>query len=220
MRMKPRNVDNVNMSAQHPASDEAVNITDRRYHHGNLRAALIEAGLAALDAGDGSDGQALSLRAIARAVGVSANAAYRHFADKDALLGALAAEGFQRFAALQVQAAQGHTDVLAARTASGLAYIDFARSHPALFRLMFGHFTTGLHGHTALSDAATASFEALLAAAARESGSQPQDQKALLTALARWSLVHGLSHLLLDGQLHVFGPDMNQLIEGVLTLEI
>jgi AcrR family transcriptional regulator len=214
MRMTPRNVDNVNMASQHIDSDEAVDATDRRYHHGNLRAALIEAGLAALSSGESTD---LSLRAIARAVGVSANAAYRHFADKEALLSALAAEGFRRFAAAQRQAVQGLSDPIEARTAAGLAYIAFARQHPALFRLMFGHFTPG-RGDEDLQQAAITAFDALVASSARESGSQPGDERAFLTAIARWSLVHGLSHLLLDGQLDSMGPHVEQVILGVLTL--
>jgi AcrR family transcriptional regulator len=214
MRMKPWNVDNVNMASQHTDSDDTVDVTDRRYHHGNLRAALIEAGLAALGSSDTAD---LSLRAVARAVGVSANAAYRHFADKEALLSALAAEGFRRFAAAQRQAAQGLSDPIEARTASGLAYIAFARQHPALFRLMFGQFTPG-RGDDDLQQAAMMAFDALVASSAKESGSQPGDERAFLTAIARWSLVHGLSHLLLDGQLDSMGPQVEQIILGVLTL--
>src|SRR3989344_594769 len=74
---------------------------DRAYHHGDLRNALIDAGLTALEAQDASE---LSLRALARELGVSANAVYRHFADKEALLSALAAEGFRRFAREQREA--------------------------------------------------------------------------------------------------------------------
>jgi AcrR family transcriptional regulator len=214
MRMTPRNVDNVNMASQHIDSDDAVDVTDRRYHHGNLRAALIEAGLAALSSSESTD---LSLRAMARAVGVSANAAYRHFADKEALLSALAAEGFRRFAAAQQLAVQGLSDPIEARTAAGLAYIAFARQHPALFRLMFGHFTPG-RGDEDLQQAAMTAFDALVASSAKESGSQPGDERAFLTAIARWSLVHGLSHLLLDGQLDSMGPQVEQIVLGVLTL--
>src|SRR3989344_5606520 len=74
---------------------------DRAYHHGDLRNALIDAGLTALEAQDASE---LSLRALARELGVSANAVYRHFADKEALLSALAAEGLRRFAREQREA--------------------------------------------------------------------------------------------------------------------
>jgi hypothetical protein len=87
MRMKSWNVDNVNiMSSLPPAASKPA----RTYHHGDLRNALIDAGLAALEVHDASE---LSLRALARDLGVSANAVYRHFADKNALLAALAAAG-------------------------------------------------------------------------------------------------------------------------------
>lgn len=183
------------------------------YHHGNLRSALIEAGLAALEKTESGD---VSLRALAREIGVSANAAYRHFEDKDALLSALAAEGFRRFGAGQAQAMQGHPELIAARRAAGRAYIDFARANPALFRLMFGHF---LHGKVDgdLRIAAMNAFQGLLDASALEAGTDAADERALLTAIMRWGLVHGLSHLLLDGQLDFFSADTSRLIDDVLV---
>ncbi|MDE2595168.1 MAG: helix-turn-helix transcriptional regulator, partial [Burkholderiales bacterium] len=127
--MTPQHVDNVNMT-------DGNHSFERPYHHGNLRAALIEAGLQALEQTDASE---LSLRAIAREVGVSANAAYRHFADKQGLLSAMAAEGFRRFSAAQQtaqkaaqrQASEGAPGTCSAAT--GHAYIAFAQAHPALF---------------------------------------------------------------------------------------
>lgn len=190
------------------------------YHHGNLRSALIEAGLSALEKTDSAD---ISLRALARDVGVSANAAYRHFEDKDALLAALAAEGFRRFAAMQVKAMQGETDRQtdrhATRRASGRAYVDFARTHPALFRLMFGHV---LHAKADpdLRTSALMAFHGLLEATAKDAGTASNDPRALLNAIMRWSLVHGLSHLMLDGQLDYFSADVNQLIDDVLGLPV
>ena len=73
-------------------------IAERAYHHGDLRTALIDAGLAALEA---ADADAVSLRELARKVGVSATAVYRHFPDKKALLAALAAEGIARLGSAQ-----------------------------------------------------------------------------------------------------------------------
>lgn len=202
---------------------------ERAYHHGDLRNALIDAGLSALEAQDASE---LSLRALARELGVSANAVYRHFADKDALLSALAAEGFRRFAREQREArAQVATDPVA----TGLGYIRFAQRHPALFRLMFGRFTRACDSPE-LQEAALAAFGELLedsrstqpaaggvAAApglAAGSTSASIDEATMLRAIARWSLVHGLSHLMLEGQLGFFGPGAggasDQLAAGVL----
>lgn len=191
---------------------------DRAYHHGDLRNALIDAGLTALEAQDASE---LSLRALARELGVSANAVYRHFADKEALLSALAAEGFRRFAREQREArAQLDTDP----AATGLGYIRFAQRHPALFRLMFGRFTRACD-NAELQEAALAAFGQLLEDS-RASGpagqAQPNpgaiDEATMLRAIARWSLVHGLSHLMLEGQLSFFGPGAasEQLVQAVL----
>ena len=219
MRMKSWNVDNVNiMSSLPPAASKPA----RTYHHGDLRNALIDAGLAALEVHDASE---LSLRALARDLGVSANAVYRHFADKNALLAALAAEGFRRFAQAQHlahQAGQGDAAV------TGLAYVQFAQRHPALFRLMFGRFTRTCVEPT-LQESAMAAFEQLLthsrSPTAPGGRDAPVDEATLMRALARWSLVHGLSHLLLEGQLSLFGPpssssattvDASALIQAVL----
>lgn len=191
--MTPWNVDNVNIMDSLPPK------SNRAYHHGDLHNALIEAGLAALEANDAAG---LSLRALARELGVSANAVYRHFADKDALLSALAAEGFRRFGQAQAQAqARADTDPIA----TGLGYVRFAQQHPALFRLMFGSFTRGCDS-TELQEAAMAAFTQLLEGSRPAGHTGPIDEATLLHALARWSLVHGLSHLLLEGQLGLFGP--------------
>jgi len=195
MRMTPWSVDNVNiMVSSNP---------DRAYHHGDLRNALIEAGLAALEAHNATE---LSLRALARELGVSANAVYRHFADKDALLSAVAAEGFRRFAQAQRDAqATSHTDPVA----TGLGYVRFAQGHPALFRLMFGRFTRACDS-AELQEAALAAFGQLLEDSRPAGHSGPIDEATMLRALARWSLVHGLSHLLLEGQLSFFGAGDKQ----------
>ena len=193
-----------------------VKKSDRAYHHGDLRNALIDAGLTALETQDAAD---LSLRALARSVGVSANAAYRHFSDKDALLGALAAEGFRRFA--RDQAATGTHALNADQAlASGLRYVLFAQRHPGLFKLMFGQF---LHARNdpVLQDAAMQSFAQLLVQSRppEPDGSVPSgppDDATLLRALAKWGLVHGLSHLLLEGQLDILGATTPERLTAIL----
>jgi AcrR family transcriptional regulator len=191
--------------------DNAGNPT-RAYHHGNLRAALIEAGLAALEQG----GQAtFSLRAIAREVGVSANAAYRHFANKDDLLGALAAEGFRRFSAQQAAAGHGAPSMQEMQSAMAKAYVAFAQAHPALFRLMFSRFLNASSSED-LKAAASTAFQLLLQASAQQAGVPPDSEQAMLTAIANWSMVHGLSHLQLDGQLSALGLNLDNMIEGIV----
>ena len=109
-------------------------MTERAYHHGNLRQVLLERAWATID-GDGLD--ALSLRQLARDVGVSHGASARHFADRTALLDAIAVAGFERMnEALDVAAASATTFAGQLR-AAGLAYIGFAVDHPAILDLMY-----------------------------------------------------------------------------------
>jgi AcrR family transcriptional regulator len=135
---------------------------------------------------------ALSLREVARRAGVSHNAPYRHFPDRDRLLAALVEEGFQKFA-----------DALAKRPRRemGEAYVEFALAHPQRFRLMFG-------GTVKLENRDRRAYEALL-----KSFSDLGDD-AQYAAAAAWSLVHGLSQLLLDG--HFEGRDRKQFVRDVL----
>lgn len=166
----------------------------RSYHHGNLRQALIEAGLALLEQ---QAADALSLREVARAVGVSATAVYRHFPDKNALLDALAAEGLGKLADAQRIAARQAGGGQAGFAATGIAYVRFALANPALFRMIFGAkashdlLETPQHG---IPDALTFLRENA-AAVAVETGTAPR-----IEAIRAWSLVHGLSLLLLDQQ--------------------
>jgi len=142
------------------------------YHHGDLRSALLGSASEILEEqGLG----ALSLREVARRAGVSHNAPYRHFPDRDSLLAALAAEGFQQF---------GDALEKRPRREMGEAYVEFALAHPQRFRLMFGGLP-GLSDHRAY-DALKKSFADL-------------GDDAEYAAAAAWSLVHGLAHLLLDG---------------------
>jgi AcrR family transcriptional regulator len=107
-----------------------------KFHHGDLRNALLVE-TAKLVATVGADN--FSLREAARGVGVSPNAAYRHFADKGALLAALAMQGFERMAmAIEVDIEAAGSDPVACLKATGTGYIRFAAAEPALFDLMFG----------------------------------------------------------------------------------
>lgn len=144
--------------------------------------------------------RALSLRAVARRVGVSQTAPYAHFADKRSLLVALALEGFQRFSdrlrkeALSV-ASPGERLLALAR-----GYVGFALDHPALFRLMFGADSRELLEDPALQQAAQSSYRQMSDVIAERLGGGAQNPSYLQAAtLAAWSLVHGLAQLLLDG---------------------
>ena len=163
------------------------------YHHGALRPALIAAARALLDEG-GPD--AVGLREAARRVGVSATATYRHFKDKEALLAALAVEGFHEFDAA-LAAAESDPNPL---STMGAAYVDFALAKPGMFRLMFSPLLAARRGDEELLAAANAAF-ATLARGVGARADAPPSAGIPPAAIAAWSLVHGFAHLVLDGVL-------------------
>ncbi len=175
--------------------DNSVNIKgdDRRYHHGDLRSAVEHEGLRLLEV---ASADSLSLRQIARNVGVSATAIYRHFPDKESLLTALADIGFARLAAAQQSALTGDDPL--AFAASGRAYVHFALANPALFRLMFASKPMNVrHGKSAPKGSAAWLLHEGVAHALGQSASEA----AIFTGMLRaWSLVHGLALLILDEQ--------------------
>jgi AcrR family transcriptional regulator len=179
----------------------------RPYHHGALRPALLEAAAQILER-DGLD--RLSLRAIARAAGVSHAAPAHHFGDLRGLLTALAVQGFQRFTALLEAAAIASPEPL---NALGRAYVGFARAQPGLFALMF---------HNQVLDPEVADFQAATAAAAatleRVSAALPGPDGANpgARALRSWCLVHGFAMLLLDGRLPA-APGPDELLEALFS---
>ena len=104
------------------------------YHHGNLAPALVDAALKLVEQGGA---QAISLRDLAQSLGVSRAAPYRHFADRDALLAAVAARGFEDLIALYEAALVARGDGPARLRTAGRAFYDFATRRPGLYRLMF-----------------------------------------------------------------------------------
>ena len=110
------------------------------YHHGDLRNALVDAGLNLIEQ---VGAEAFSLREVAREVGVSANAAYRHFDSKGALLTAIAVSGFERLSSAMQEAMfaarpNGGTKSVARFNAAARAYVELAHKNPQLYGLMFG----------------------------------------------------------------------------------
>jgi len=182
----------------------------RPYHHGNLRDALVDAGVELARSG-GPD--AVVLRAVSRQAGVSHNAAYRHFADHDELLAAVAARCMAEIAHLMAErtrAVRVSDPALRARArleAIGRAYIDFAVGEPGWFRTAFA-------GHPARSGESAAPQPeddpyALLSARLDELvevGVLPAERRPGAEQAA-WSMVHGLSGLLLDGPLRDLSPE-------------
>ena len=179
------------------------------YHHGALRDALVEAGLAIL--AEGGDPAALSLREAARRAGVSAMAPYRHFPDKEALLAAVAAVGFERLAG-RLKAADAGASGSDALVAQGQAYVGYALAEPALFRLMFGA-SLAKGGATKSREGDTA-FSVL----AERVGTVTTAEKREIVALHCWAIVHGLASLALDGQIDRDPAALDRTVRGVLEV--
>jgi AcrR family transcriptional regulator len=171
------------------------------YHHGNLREALMDG---AVDLIDREGLRGFSLNAVARAVGVSTAAPYRHFASGEALLTAVVQRGWTEFtAALRATAEQHPDDCLRRLRALGETYLAFARQRPAVFRLLFDKRdrpvdrSGGRIAFTVLLDCvAQAAAQGLLRAPG-----DPVD-----VAHAAWALVHGLAMLHLGGDFEATRP--------------
>ena len=175
--------------------------TRDRYHHGDLRRSLLQAGRQIL-ADQGVD--ALTLREVARRAQVSQAAPYHHFNGKADLVSAIAQHGFQDFAAaLRAGAAAAGGGALQRLTGMGLAYVQFAVANPNLFRLLFRpelrRPTPQGPAAEAMTQAGSAAYQVLLDAvtAAIEEGSVQGSVEDV--AVASLSIVHGLSTLLVDG---------------------
>lgn len=171
-------------------SDE---IRGRGHHHGNARAALIHAASELLEETGAAN---LSLRGIAAHAGLSRQAPYNHFADKEALLAALVTAGFDRLAD-DIRAAASPAGGEEALAAAGEAYIAFAQSAPSLFRLMFGG---ELVDRARFPDAVTAGGRAFVVMADIVATIAPPTRVADIS-LASWCIVHGYASLCIEAGL-------------------
>src|SRR5215470_4234330 len=154
------------------------------YHHGDLRRAVIEAALRAIEQ---VGTESLSLRDLARRLGVSHQAPYRHFADKQALLAAIARDGFARLVERLRAGPKLDADITTALIESGVNYVAFAVENPAYYRVMFATSGTPAHGHAAPTRPGAA-YELLSAGVARgqEAGQLPRGVPTRELALLCW----------------------------------
>ncbi|MYU04485.1 TetR family transcriptional regulator [Streptomyces sp. SID8366] len=161
------------------------------YHHGDLRAACLRAARDLLEE-DGSAG--LSLRAVARRAGVSAAAPYRHFADREALVSAVAAQGYRELAG-HLAAAHPSPATPDELAAVAVAYVRFALDRPALFRVMFAEpCDPGSEERVGATSALAEYVQGIVRGVFP--GADPD-----VLATTVWALVHGLAFLYLDGKL-------------------
>ncbi len=164
----------------------------RRYHHDHLKETLLQSAVKVL-AKTGPRG--FTIREVARRAKVSHNAPYRHFEDKDELLAAVAAEGFDRLADSMVEASASAGDALAALEAIGCGYVRFALQWPDHFSVMFDS-ALNLKAYPDYAASGQRAFEILLdkTVAAQQQGQLPAGDPMAL-ALTAWSLVHGIAKL-------------------------
>ena len=167
-----------------------------RYHHGDLRTACLRAAMELLEQ-DGAAG--LSVRAVARHAGVSPGAPYRHYADRDALVSAVAAEGYRELAG-NLSAAHPSPSTPDDLATVAVAYVQFALERPALFRTMFGDSCDGDSSERVAATGAIAEYVGALVQRAFP-GADPE-----ALSIAIWAVVHGLAFLYLDGKLDASTP--------------
>jgi AcrR family transcriptional regulator len=179
-----------------------------RYHHGDLRRALLDEAIRTIQ----HDGvESLTLRTIGVALGVSRTALYRHFTDKRALLSVVATEGFRMLRERLVEA--WGTGGVRGFNAMGVVYVKFAMAQPSHYRVMFG-FVDGAPRDEELTRESNAAFQALVDAlvALQKEGLVRKDDPQQLARFI-WAAVHGISMLIIDGQLRHQPTHIDELIQ-------
>lgn len=189
-----------------------MNTTNNSYHHGDLPAKLLEIATEMIaEEGVGK----LTMRGLSKRVGVSRTAAYRHFANKSELLAAVAEKGFMQLA-LRLQSvcveAPAEEVSFALFRKMGLAYLEFARQNPTIYRLMFNEALLRediniWESSYGLANAANEALDELvkIIAVCQKAGvikSGDTQEFALIT----WASIHGLATLYIDGRLEIFSP--------------
>jgi AcrR family transcriptional regulator len=169
-----------------------------RYHHGDLRRALLQAAVGTIRS-HGVD--RLTLRGVGSALGVSRSALYRHFTDKAALLAAVAAEGFRMLRAELTGSWERGGRGVNGFQAMGVAYVRFAVAHPSHYRVMFGADIFGGE-HAELATEAAGAFQVLVdAIEALQAQRLARRDDARQMALFVWAATHGVAMLAIDGRL-------------------
>jgi len=171
-----------------------------KYHHGDLRRALLEEAVRTIR----DDGvEALTLRAAGARLGVSRTALYRHFADKSALLNAVSEDGFRRLGDALERAWQEAGGGVAGFEEQGRAYVRFALDNPSHYRVMFGVWSSREQDDSALRAAGSRAFQLLVDAltALQRDGVMRSDERPEQVARYVWAVVHGVAMLGIDGRL-------------------
>jgi AcrR family transcriptional regulator len=179
---------------------------EARQHDGGLRRDLIDAALELVEV---SGTRGLSWREIARRAHVSHSAPYRHFANKEELLAAVAEQGFRSLTERMVEQMAGAQGVVTKRLeAMAIAYVEFAAENPSHFRVMFGRDVPDINKHPALREAHDVTdglFREGVVQVLEMGGKRGLEADVDQVALMAWSLVHGLASLIVDGRVDDVG---------------
>jgi AcrR family transcriptional regulator len=179
-------------------SSDASRANSNGYHHGDLRNALIAQGRSELESLGPNE---LSLRRLAKTVGVSSAASVRHFSDKAEFLAALAADGVRELVGIRRRIVDAGGDSLTIAYRMMSAYVEFADAHKGLFALMVGPRIIDRDAHTELSQAGNESFSYFaeaISAYAEECGWTAQSLP--FVTHGAWAMEHGLATLILSGR--------------------
>lgn len=194
--------------------------TKEKYHHGDLRSALLDA---ALDVISEIGPQGLSIREVARRAGVSHAAPYRHFTDKNELILAVVEQGFALMQQTTLaEKAAADDDAASQFTASGLAYVNFALDHPAYYRIMFSGDLLSSTGHVSLQHTSREALQVMVSdiSQCQELGLL-RDGDPVIAALTIWSTIHGFVTLTNDNRLDHLMPTTavrDKIREAILEL--
>lgn len=201
-------------------NNNAMTTNKTQYHHGDLASAFMDAAIKRI-AQEGVE--KLSLRAVARDLGVSQTALYRHFTDKTHLLSLLSQQGFQLLAEhTQAAAAKHKGNTFAAIMALGMAYLEFAQQHPEHYRLMFGGSVKRQCDDQALMNSSLNSFTVILnqTILGVERGVLI-DRDPRLLARSCWANVHGMAMLMIDGFYAEHSPqELRAMLSDMLWIQL
>lgn len=200
-----------------PAQKRSAVRPKKRFHHGDLREALIAATRKLLIE-HGPDG--FTLADACRRAGVTTAAPYKHFRDKQEILEEIVSRGFGELTAANAGAvAEGGPGTIAGITAMGISYLEFAVAQPALFRLMFGH-KSEIMKVRQVDESGKQCLKSVIEDVATYSRKHGQAANAEEIALRLWTFVHGASSLQLDGDYERVAPglDVHELIADVTPM--
>ncbi|HMB25037.1 MAG: TetR/AcrR family transcriptional regulator [Chloroflexota bacterium] len=172
----------------------------KKYHHGDLENALIQAGVQILSK-EGVEG--LSLRKVAKRVGVSYAAPYAHFKDRQSLIAAISTEGFKQLYAALDAAASAHADNPKQQLVeAALAYVRFAVDNTDIFKIMFSGVLEKEKEYPSFVESSRKSFERVveIVRVCQEADVLPAAPPELM-AVSVWGQVHGVVSLVLEGQI-------------------